>query len=220
MQKELNVISTNPAPTRRARIDRRAVLKMLLAAPALGAMGWMPSASLLAQAMGAQPEGPELGYQPDGSVFTPQAFNANEFATLRALCDRIVPADAQSGSASDAGVPEFLDDWADWQRGDLLTQMRFGLAWVDAESELAFQRSFVACSAEQQAQILYRIAYPDKVVSQDAQAAEFFSQLRMLALCGYFTSEMGIGALAYVGNEPQSSWQGCPTPALTALGVA
>ena len=207
-------------PAGRRRIDRRAVLKMMLAAPALGAMGWMPSASLLAQAVSAQPDGPELGYAQDTGAFTPRAFQAQEFAALRALCDRILPADAESGSASDAGVPEFLDDWVDWQRGELLTQMRFGLAWVDAECQLAFQNTFAGCNAAQQAQILDRIAYPDKAAPHDAPAAEFFSQLRMLTLCGYYTSEMGMGALPYVGNEPQSGWQGCPAPALTALGVA
>jgi len=209
---------TNSKPKR--RIDRRAVLKMMLAAPALSAMVWMPSASLLAQGLSTQPDGPELGYAPDAAVFTPQAFTAQEFAALRALCDRIVPADAESGSASDAGVPEFLDDWANWLRGDLLAQMQFGLAWVDAECLLAFQNRFAACNAAQQTRILDRIAYPNKTAAQDGPAAEFFSQLRMLTLCGYFTSEMGIGALPYVGNEPQSSWQGCPTETLSALGVA
>ncbi len=208
----------NSKPKR--RIDRRAVLKMMLAAPALSAMAWMPSASLLAQGLSTQPDGPELGYSTDAEVFTPQAFTAQEFAALRALCDRIVPADAESGSASDAGVPEFLDDWANWLRGDLLAQMQFGLAWVDAECWLAFQNRFADCNAAQQTEILDRIAYPDKAAAQDGPAAEFFSQLRMLTLCGYFTSEMGIGALPYVGNEPQSSWQGCPTAALSVLGVA
>ena len=85
---------------------------------------------------------------------------------------------------------------------------------------LAFQNRFADCNAAQQTEILDRIAYPDKAAAQDGPAAEFFSQLRMLTLCGYFTSEMGIGALPYVGNEPQSSWQGCPTAALSALSVA
>jgi len=208
----------NSKPKR--RIDRRTVLKMMLAAPALSAMAWMPSASLLAQGLSTQPDGPELGYAPDAAAFTPQAFTAQEFSTLRALCDRIVPADAESASASDAGVPEFLDDWVNWLRGDLLAQMQFGLAWVDAECRLAFQNRFADCNAAQQTQILDRIAYPNKTAAQDGPAVEFFSQLRMLTLCGYFTSEMGIGALPYVGNEPQSSWQGCPTAALSALGVA
>jgi gluconate 2-dehydrogenase gamma chain len=214
-------MNANNRPRAR-RPDRRAMLKMMLAAPAMGILANMPArlwAQTLADAQAAPPDGPELGYAQDADAFTPQAFTAQEFAALRALCDCILPADADSGSASDAGVAEFLDDWVDWQRGDLLTQMRFGLAWVDAECMLAFQNRFAACSAEQQTQMLDRIAFPGKATPHDGPAAEFFSQLRMLTLCGYFTSEMGIGALPYVGNEPQSSWQGCPAPALAALGL-
>jgi hypothetical protein len=35
---------------------------------------------------------------------------------VRVLCDLIVPADERSGSATQAGVPEFIDDWLDFRK--------------------------------------------------------------------------------------------------------
>ena len=41
--------------------------------------------------------------------FVPKFFTAHEWRTVRVLVDYIIPRDERSGSATDAGVPEFMD---------------------------------------------------------------------------------------------------------------
>lgn len=201
------------------RFQRRSLLKMMMAAPVVGLA---PMASLAAELAKATPS-PSAGWQSgeDGTdTYRPRVFGPQEWKTVRALSDCILPADENSGSACDAGVPEFLDDWLDYQRGDLLTEVRYGLAWLDAEAQRRFQRTFAECAPEQQTQVLDRIAWPEKAAPEDARAVAFFSSLRNLVLGGYFTSEMGIRNLPYIGNEPQTGWEGCPAPVLAKLGLA
>ena len=54
------------------------------------------------------------------------------------LSDLILPADGHSGSATQAGVPEFIDDWLTLH-GDLLkTEVLGGLTWIDMECNRHF----------------------------------------------------------------------------------
>jgi hypothetical protein len=151
--------------------------------------------------------------------YQPKVFNPHEWKTVHALCDLIIPADERSVSATAAGVPEFIDDWLDLQRGDLLPSIRGGLAWLDIECNRLFGTDFIASAAAQQEQILDHIAYPRKAAPENANAVAFFNLFRDLVVSGFFTSEVGIKDLPYLGNEPQSEWQGCPTPVLTQLGL-
>ena len=122
-------------------------------------------------------------------------------------------------SATTAGVPEFIDDWLDLQRGDLLSSIRGGLAWLDIECYRLCGTDFIASTRGRQEQILDRIAYPKKAAPEDANAVAFFNHFRDLVVSGFFTSEFGIKDLPYLGNEPLSEWQGCPAPVLAKLGL-
>ena len=62
------------------------------------------------------------------------------------LVDLIIPKDERSGSATDAGVPEFMDFMMIDQPGRQ-TAMRGGLAWLDRECVTRFDKTFVACTA-------------------------------------------------------------------------
>ena len=131
----------------------------------------------------------------------------------------ILPADQGSGSATQAGVPEFIDDWLNLQQGNLLTEIRGGLTWLDIECNRSFGNDFDHCSTARQKQILDRIAYPEKAAPEDASEVAFFNKLRDLVVTGFYTSQMGIRDLPYIGNEPQSEWTGCPTAVKAKLGV-
>jgi hypothetical protein len=203
------------APQNRSlRFQRRAMLKMMMALPIAGLL---PLSSLAAQVARSLPDAAEV---PDGATpWKLRVFTAHEWATVVALSDWILPADEVSGSATDAGVPEFMDDWLDFQGGDLLVEIREGLGWLDAECHRSFGQNFVDCSSTQQQHILDRIAWPEKASAADAHAVAFFNQFRDLTLSGFYTSEMGTRDLPYIGNEPQAEWQGCPTAVLAKLGV-
>ncbi len=199
--------------TRTLRFQRRAMLKMMMALPIAGLM---PLSSLAE--MVARPTLDSL-VSPDSTAWKLRVLTPHEWATVGVLSDWILPADEVSGSATDAGVPEFIDDWLDFQRGDLLVEIREGLAWLDAECKHNFRQNFVDCSTTQQQQILDRVAWPHKAAPKDAKAVAFFNQFRDLTLSGFYSSEMGTRDLPYIGNQPQAEWQGCPRDVLSKLGI-
>ena len=64
-----------------------------------------------------------------------KAFDAHQWRTVQVLSDLIIPADERSGSATQAGVPEFIDDWLRFridQEGNdnLKAQILGGLMWL------------------------------------------------------------------------------------------
>jgi len=158
----------------------------------------------------------------EGQVAVPklQALTEHEWKTVRLVSDLILPADERSGSASEAGVPEFIDDWLAFRGGDLLAEIRGGLTWLDLECNRLFQHDFVDCPVDQQKQILDRIAYPKKGAPQDSNAVAFFNQLRDLVVNGFYSSKEGIKDLPYLGNQMVAEWKGCPPEVLAKLGVA
>jgi len=86
--------------------------------------------------------------------------NEHELATIAVLCDIILPATPTAGSATEAKVPEFIE----FIVKDLPTQqlpMRGGLMWLDGEANRRFDKEFIACSPEEEIQIIDDIAYPD-----------------------------------------------------------
>ncbi len=63
------------------------------------------------------------------------------------LSDLIIPADESGPSASEAGVPEFLDDWIAFRteqdgNQNFRAEILGGLMWLDHESKQALQQGF------------------------------------------------------------------------------
>src|SRR5258708_30304935 len=70
-----------------------------------------------------------------------QTFDDRQWRTVRVLCDLIIPADEHSGSATQAGVPEFLDDWIAFRaeqdgNQNLRAEILGRLTWLPRESRL------------------------------------------------------------------------------------
>lgn len=146
--------------------------------------------------------------------YTRKTFDDHQWQTVHVLCDLIIPADERSGSASDAGVPEFLDDWIAFRteqdgNQNFQAEMLGGLMWLDRESNRLCQKDFAAASADNQKQLLDRIAYDKKVAPSDVQGAAFFRQFRSLTVSGFFSSKMGVADLPYLGNVAVAEWKGC-----------
>ena len=198
----------------RVKFERRDILKLMSSMPAAALVSVAPFAAEVAKAAPQQ----SVAQQGQGSRH-PKALNPHEWKMLRILSDLIIPADDRSGSATQVGVPEFIDNWLDLKRGTLLDEIRGGLTWLDMQCNRSFRYDFADCSTARQKQILDRIAYPKKAAPEDASAVAFFNTLRDLVVSGFFTSQAGIRDLPYVGNEPQQEWNGCPEPVLARLGV-
>jgi hypothetical protein len=148
----------------------------------------------------------------------PLFFTAHEWETVRILVDLIIPRDDRSGSATDAGVPEFMDFILNDQP-DMQDSMRGGLAWLDNECRDRFGKTFVDCSDTQRAAVLDAIAWPAKARPELSNGVEFFNQIRDLTASGFFSSKVGVEDLQYLGNRVVAEWTGCPPEALARLGV-
>lgn len=143
-----------------------------------------------------------------------KTFDDHQWQTVRVLCDLIIPEDEHSGSATQAGVPEFLDDWIAFRTGqdgnqNLQAEIFGGLMWLDRESARLFQNDFASASGEQQKQILDRIAYSERAAKEDQPWVVFFDQFRSLTVGGFFSSKMGVSDLPYLGNTAVAEWKGC-----------
>src|ERR1035438_2079688 len=52
---------------------------------------------------------------PAKQAYQRKVFDDHQWRSVEVLCDLIIPADEHSGSATAAGVPEFIDDWLDFR---------------------------------------------------------------------------------------------------------
>ncbi len=143
-----------------------------------------------------------------------QTFDDHQWQSIQVLSDLIIPADEHGGSATQAGVPEFLDDWIAFRTDqdgneDLKAQIFGGLMWLDRESNAQFQKNFADAPPDQQKKLLDRVAYPKKAAKEDHAWVVFFSELRSLTVGGYFSSKIGVAALPYLGNTAVEHWIGC-----------
>jgi hypothetical protein len=202
---------------KKKRRQRRALLKALTAIPAAVLVPISPAE---AAKPGLLPNNASAGSSPaTAAVYPRKVLNDHEWKTISVLSDLLIPADERTGSATQAGVPEFIDDWLDLRRDTLLAEIRGGLTWLDIECNRLFNHDFADCSETQQRQILGHIAYPAKAAPQDANAVAFFNHLRDLVVSGFFSSKMGVKDLPYLGNTMVADWKGCPPEVLAKLGL-
>ncbi|MGN8058118.1 gluconate 2-dehydrogenase subunit 3 family protein [Pedobacter sp. 22163] len=144
-------------------------------------------------------------------------FTKHEMATITVLADIIIPKDDVSGSASDAKVPEFIE-FIVKDIPEHKVPMRGGLKWLDVYSFNKFQKSFIEASEDQQISIVDEIAYPKKARPEMQAGVTFFNRMRNLTASGFYTTEIGVKDIGYVGNAP-NQWAGVPADVLKQYGM-
>lgn len=144
-------------------------------------------------------------------------FTPHEMATLAVLSDIIIPADHVSGSATEAGVPEFIE-FIVKDKPEFQTPMRGGLRWLDMQTARFYGKAFRDCNPNEQISIVDAIAYPQKAKPEMKQGVSFFNLMRNLTATGFYSSEMGIKDVGYVGNTP-NRWNGVPDDVLQQYGL-
>ena len=206
-------------------MDRRKSIKTLL----IGAAGTgvlveackstdkkevMASADVALNADRMQEEKDYLSKLQAGASF----FTAHEMRVITLLGDIIIPKDAVSGSASEAKVPEFIEfivkDIPEHQ-----TPIRGGLRWLDMQCFRQFNQSFTDITDQQRLTMVDQIAYPEKAAPDMKFGVSFFNKMRDLVTTGFYTSEMGVKDLGYMGNVP-NQWNGVPDDVLKQYGYA
>jgi gluconate 2-dehydrogenase gamma chain len=160
------------------------------------ALGIALTPSLIDGVMNAQPATRAVG---DAPVY----LSAAQFATVRAMVERILPKTDTPG-AIDVGVPAFID----LMYGKYLTEeerrvFTTGLGEVEKVSADQGQRGFAELSSVQQDALLTQIAR----ASQEKEKT-FFHLIKELTLLGYFTAEpIGKNVLHY--DPIPGRYQGC-----------
>jgi hypothetical protein len=217
-------------------IGRRDALRLIGAAPLAFGFG----AGVLGEATTYAAEAVKAAAK--GAAYKPKFFTPHEWETVRILVDLIIPKDERSGSATDAGVPEFMDYLmndptdSDLSREARQTAMRGGLAWINSICARRFGHDFVACTEAERIALLDEIAYfkghgeeeeeaemrePKQLLVHIHHGPSFFNSFRDLTASGFWSSKMGIADLGYTGNTFVAEWTGgAPREVLARLGVA
>ncbi len=146
-----------------------------------------------------------------GGKYAPKYFSDHQYKTLQTLCQTIMPPDAESGGAIEAGAPEFIDLLTS-ENEEYQVKLGGGMMWLDGTCLDHYGKAYLACGPEQQKEILDQIAYRKNAVDSPSlsQGIEFFGFLRQMAADGFFTSAIGIKYLGYIGNTYLAEFPGCP----------
>ena len=121
-------------------------------------------------------------------------------ATLRALVDRLIPADDFPGGW-DAGVGDYLDRQFAGDLSDVVDLYRGGLDALDVEARTAAGVSFAALAPDAQDELLRRVEAGEVAADWSVDPAEFFRAATEHAAEGYY-GDPGNG-----GNRDGVSWR-------------
>jgi hypothetical protein len=183
------------------------------AAPALLAQQQAPQQPAPAAPDAAEPAPLDLSVADEGADPVPGFFSARQFATLRRLCDLLMPAAQGSPGALEARVPEFMD----FLIGDSpLDRQQLWLSGLDAleyQSQTRFRKAFSDTDAAQADTLFAPLHQPwtyeppaDPVArllaaaKEDVRTATFNSYERNLAASGG-TRRRGGGGLYWLPVE-------------------
>ena len=192
----------------RSDVSRREAVAYLAAMPLVLSLDWSTALDVHARVLASR----------GAAQFAPKFFTPHEWQTVRLLVDIIIPKDERSGSATEAGVPEFMD-FVMTDQPDSQIRMRGGLAWLDHECRERFGKAFVDASDANRTALLDDIAWPKNAKPDYSQGVAFFNSFRDLTASGFFSSKMGVEDLRYMGNA-MIEWKGCPPEQLAKLGVS
>jgi gluconate 2-dehydrogenase gamma chain len=200
-----------PSESNTTGVSRRDMFNIIGSVPVLAAV---TAGTAAAQSMEGHAHMAAAATPAAKGPYVRQTFDEHQWKTVSGLCDLIIPADEHSGSATQAGVVEFLDDWLAFRTKEdgsenLRSQMLGGLMWLDRESRKLSQTDFASAPVATQKQILDRVAYPKRAAKEDHNWLVFFSEFRSLTVGGFYSSKMGVHDLPYLGNVAVMEWKGC-----------
>lgn len=190
------------------QVTRRSLLKSLtMGAVAGSALASIPleAAEHVHRAIAVEKSSAKTG------EYAPKFFPPHQYKTLRALCETILPADADAGGAIEAGAPEFIDLLAS-ENPEFQLKLGGGIMWLDSACADRYDKAYLDCAPAQQKEILDLIAYRRNAVQDESlsHGVEFFALLRSLTSDGFFTSKIGIEYLGFAGNGASGEFPGCP----------
>jgi gluconate 2-dehydrogenase subunit 3-like protein len=138
----------------------------------------------------------------------PLYFSKDEFALLDSLTEHIIPRDAHSPGAHDAGVAAFIDrSVAEAFLPEEKQAWNKGLAEMNRLSLENNDRPFLKAHKDAQIALLTKLAQGESNPKTDGE--KFFRQLKESTVFAYYTSDIGIHKdMEYKGNTIQEQFSG------------
>jgi len=116
-------------------------------------------------------------------------FTVEEYALLDHLCEMILPSDADSPGARQAGVRRYIDITVFHSGAETQQRWRDGLAAIQSLAWNRESKDFLALTKQQQEAILALLAGRESNPGSDAE--HFFLALKRMTIEGFFLSETG-----------------------------
>jgi Gluconate 2-dehydrogenase subunit 3 len=194
-------------PMTRNPVSRRTALKRISA----GA-----SATLLFPLLSDEGLAAFADIQRTGAAPRLKALTAEQYATLEALTEAIIPTDERSPGAKQARVADYIDLLLSEADDTRRREWTDGLAALDADSSKRFGKPFVKLDAAQVEAVLTEAARNEKAPALQKNERNplelFFVTAKQATVHGYYTSEIGIHQeLKYKGNKVLLEFVGCQT---------
>jgi hypothetical protein len=196
------------------RQTRRDMLKAVAGAAAVAALPITPADAERAMAHVEA----ALEQQRQGAPYRPRYFQPDEWRQINIIVDLIIPRDAKSGSATEAGVPQYMDFFCTEYAANY-AWMREALRYFDGFSYDVFHKGFLKITDAQRRQLFDQVAWPAKASLGLREGVNYFNRLRDFTASGFFSSQMGVKDIGYMGNVAVPRWDGCPPAALKHLGL-
>ncbi|HEV2351552.1 MAG TPA: gluconate 2-dehydrogenase subunit 3 family protein [Terriglobia bacterium] len=144
----------------------------------------------------------------DATRYAPKFFHTDQMETIASLAEMIIPADEHSPGARAARVHEFIDIIVARSPQARKNSWIRGLAAVNKMAVRKYQKQFVQCDRNQQAELLQTISAHEGHPA--TREEHFFALIKNATIEGYYTSAIGIHQeLEYQGNTALGEFEGC-----------
>jgi hypothetical protein len=172
-------------------IARRELLRRLSLAGfgAATSPAWARAFAALASAE-QHPHGATPG-SPAAADWKPSFLSADQDRLVTAIAEAIIPATDTPGATAafvNRYVDAILQDADKHERDDFVR----GLKWVDDRCRSLFGAPYLECTPQEQNALLTVISSQDNNSAADQVGCEFFDDMKVKTIIGYYTSEVGI----------------------------
>jgi len=145
----------------------------------------------------------------------PQFFSPQEYRTVEALTELIIPTDDQPG-AKEAQVARYID-FVVFSASEFEPQLQKdwidGLALLDKLSGQKYSHPFRDLSAAQQEALLTEMSAPEHDPHATHEGYAFYRRVKGMTVEGFYTSKIGlVDVLGYQGRTYLAEFPGCTHP--------
>lgn len=142
--------------------------------------------------------------------YDPRVLSKPQYETLNRLLEILLPADAQSASARDAGVGRYIDTTLKHGDDRLRNAWLSGMSEIDRLAQEKYGSVFLKLSDMDAGELLSRLAAAEEHPTTHAE--RFFALFKQQSIGAYYLSDAGRRSLGYRGDTAIRDFPGCTHP--------